>query len=707
MVFRPSIDARLAFVLMPFKHPFISYYEDIIKPAARAAGLETRKADEIYGTGPIIQDIWNSIWKATAIIADVTGKNPNVNYELGICHALGIPTVIITQSIEDVPFDYQHRRCILYKTDGSTWQRDLRKALSATLKAVIEGEDGAAELGWPYETDPSRQPQQSGTLIPASSARERVLRGIRLVRDATSSAFGPSGTSVSVSQAGGQHAFLKKGTDIANAIHSPEKLERVGIGHAQRLMAEMRSAVGDGSKTSLLLFYKMFSSGSAALRRNHPLRDILRGMERATEAAVFAIRSQAELASDDSIRKVARTAAGGSESLGDLVVDAYKRAGRDGIVVIERTGLLECVLEVQEGMVFDRGYLDTALLTSAEDYECKLDDVYVLIYGLKISSMRDLLPLLEQVAATKKPLLIIADEVEGEALATIVLNRKTGALDCLAVRSPGFGDRRMALLQDIAILTGGTAITPASGRRLDSLTIQDLGRARKVIVTKESTTILGGAGEPNLPKHVGNIRRELSRATDAFSIEKLRERLVKLSGAVASVRIGGISPQEIADRAYHAESSMHSAQRAIEEGVVLGGGVCFLQAKPSLAKLSLKKPGELAGINVIYEALDEPARQLVINGGTRNAEQALRKMGASIGRGFNSATGKVGGLASLGVVDAMATVTRSVQLASAFARGLLEAGAYDAPASEQEAEPDPDKLEPRELEDFLEDHDVE
>jgi chaperonin GroEL len=639
----------------------------------------TLKADEIYGTGPIIQDIWKQIWAATVVIADVTGKNPNVNYELGICHTLGVPTVIITQSMDDVPFDYRHRRCIQYSTDGSTWQRDLKKSITATLKQVLAGEDLSPELGWPYDTSPLRQGPETGPLTPASDARDIVVHGVRLVRDAVAYAFGPRGGHVSSSTGQDELRSYKKGMDIAGLIHSSQKLESTGINEARQVAAEMRNSVGDGSKTAVLLFHKMVDGGSVALKRNHPRADVLRGMERAVEAAVSAVRGGSKPLTGDTVMHVARTAAGGNSMIAALVVEAYRKAGHDGLIVVERSTQTESTLDFQEGMQFDRGRIDAPSISPAEAQEWVLDNAYILTYGSKISSMRDLLPLLEQIAMVKRPLLIIADDVEGEALATIVVNRQRGTLDCLAVKAPGFGDRRSALLQDIAVLTGGVAITYSSGRRLENVTLQDLGQARKVIVTKESTTILGGAGEAKLRDHVAGIRQALSRASVQFDVEKLRERLAKLSGAIAAIRIGGISPQEIGDRAYAAESSMYSVQRTVEEGAVLGGGLSLLRAKSAVSKLSFKRSGEVGGVNVIADALEEPLRQLAINSRLDPHDVAKRVKRANKPRtGLNSETGKLQDLGSAGILDPAATVTHAIQLAFSHARVLLETEAWDS-----------------------------
>jgi chaperonin GroEL len=395
-----------------------------------------------------------------------------------------------------------------------------------------------------------------------------------------------------------------------------------------------------------------------------------------------AIRSSSKPVVGDSALHIAKTAANRNASLATHIVDAFKRAGADGLIVVERTSLRTTELAVQEGMHFDRGYIDAGLVKSVAQ-ENVLEDPYILLYDSKISSMRDFLPVLEQIAKSGAPLLIIADDVEGEALATLIVNRKRGTLNCIAVRSPGFADRRNAILQDIAALTGGTLVKVSEGRRLDGVTFRDLGRARKALVNKDSTTILGGASESTIGEYVETIRRELAHTKDPFETEKLRERLARLSGAIVTIRVGGISEQDIADQAYLAESAMHSLHNAIEQGTVVGGGVSLFHAKESLATLAFKRPGEVAGVQVLAEALEEPIRQLIINNGRDPAELVKRiKRSRKQGVGFNSETNDVQDLEAVGVLDPVGTVTSAIQLAFSHARTILQTASWDAAPDE-------------------------
>ena len=336
------------------------------------------------------------------------------------------------------------------------------------------------------------------------------------------------------------------------------------------------------------------------------------------------------------------------------------------MIVIQQSNSVDTTLDVQEGMVFDRGYIDRSLVAPNESRESVLENAYVLTCESKISSMKDLLPILEQVAKSARPLLIIAEDVDGEALATLAVNRERGTLNCLAVKAPGFGDRRKSMLQDIAVLTGGLALTIGLGRRLESM-------------TRDDTTILGGAGETNLKKHVETIREELSRTADPFAVEKLRERLARLCGAVVVIRVGGVSGEDISDRTYWAESAMYSVQKASEEGYVLGGGISLLRAKPSLKNLHFKKPGEAAGVKIVAEALEEPIRQLLLNS-RKDPEEVLKviRRNRNSTVGFDVLNDAVHDLVATGIVDPVVTITKAVQLASSHARTILETAAWDS-----------------------------
>jgi chaperonin GroEL len=402
-------------------------------------------------------------------------------------------------------------------------------------------------------------------------------------------------------------------------------------------------------------------------------------MARAIEVILASIRAQSKQAKKGSLAQVARTAAGGNSQVANLVVEAFSRVGRDGIVVIERNRSPQCVLELQEGMSLDRGIIDEGFFQPTEVGECTLEDAYVLACEQSVSSMLDILPLLEEIARAKRPLLLIAGNVEGEALATLIVNRKRGTLDCLAIKAPGYADRRRAILQDIAALTGGNAITLSSGQSLASVAIKDLGTAKKIIVGKSETTILGGAGEANISKHLDAIREELARTINEFDAEKLRERMARLSGAIASVRVGGDSEQDISDNVYAAESAMHSVQTAIEEGVVAGGGVSLFHSKEGIKRLGLKKPGEVAGVLALTEAIEQPLRQLLGNSGA-DTEGVLGKLKRSKNprMGFNVETSKSETLDEAGVLDPVATITHAVQLAYSHARPLLATAAWDS-----------------------------
>jgi len=674
-------------VLLPLRPPFLGYFEKIIKPAALEAGLTALKADDIYGTREVIKDIWDLIWKARAVVAIVTDRNPNVNYELGICHSLNVPTVLITEREEDVPFDYRHRRYIQYHTREADWQQKLTEDLTKTLKTVLSSPALDNDLPWPYDTFELNVSGRIGSLLSAGKARSSVVKGVDLVSCAVAPAFGPEGSQVSVTipRLGRQIAY-RRGARIAEGIRSGYPLESQGIEQAQRLSHEVLNAVGDCSKTAVFLCAEMLRAGDAALQSGHKPRYLISGMRRAVEAATAYIMTQAKAVTGDQLHAIALAACGGDETVSAAVVEALRRVGSDGVVqVIDGTGA-NPALEFQEGMSFDRGLLSPFFVTDIERQECVLEDSYVLIYDGKIGSMRDLLPLLEQLARAGKPFLVIAEDVVQEALATLVVNKQRGTIACAAVRAPGFGDNRTALLQDVAVLTGGRAFLSEVMRPLSEIKLLDLGRAKKVIISKDTTTLIGGSGSPReVASRIKQLKNEMSQTRSDFEIDRLRERLAKLAGGIAVLRSAGRTADDLADSRYKLESAMHSCSSAIENGYVVGGGVCYCRAKSQVDKLVPKNATEKLGIDAVSGALVSPLRQLLENSQHPDPSDIINQVvqGSNNMTGFNVESGHVEDLSNAHVFDSAKALQQALATSLAYAEGILKTAAWDtAPSPE-------------------------
>jgi hypothetical protein len=505
-------SSTLCFVLLPLRSPFLGYFEKIIKPAASEAGLVAVKADDIYGTRAVMSDIWEHIWKARAVVAIVTGKNANVNYELGICHALGVPTVLISEKKEDVPFDYQHRRYIPYRTKEADWQQKLTEDITKTLKTVLSTPSVGEEFPWPYDTFDLSVSGRIGRLVRSEDARTYVVQGAELVSMSLAPAFGPGGkrVSVTITELGRQMAF-GRGARIAQRIKSGDPLKTQGVEQRGRLSQEVLSTVGDATKTGVFLSAAMLRAGDAALRAGHNAKDVLSGMQRAVETANAYIRTEARPVAGEQLKGIALSASGFDGAIATAVVEAFKKTGKDGIVQVVDGAGGELRLDVQEGMYFDRGFLSPLFITDPERQECVLENCYILVYERQIGSMYDMLPLLEKIAKSGRPLLLISLDVAGEALATLVLNKQRGTLSCVAVKAPGTGDQRAALLQDVSVLTGGKAFLEETATPLEDIELNDLGRAQKVIVSKDNTTLLGGAGRPGeVAERIKQLRMQLS-----------------------------------------------------------------------------------------------------------------------------------------------------------------------------------------------------
>jgi chaperonin GroEL len=652
---------------MPFEDPYFEYFAGIIVPAAKEVGLTAIKADDIFGTTPIIHDVWSQIWRARAIIADVTGKNPNVNYELGLCHALGVPTVLITQNIEDVPFDYRHLRCIPYETKRVDWQEKLRRRISLTLKSVIAGLDPYEDLRWPYDTNALQSLRSIGTLVPAEEGTESVIKGARLVRDATARALGPHGTNVSVSQTYGNDRFDRSGVVIASATSSFDPLQQKGVEHARRLAQEMHATVGDGSKTSILIFQEMVEHGYKACQSGIMQRDLIHEMDVCVEEVVSALGAISRLPKAKDIASVARTAAAGDAFIGNVISEALAKAGKDGVVSLTETSQPNTSLEVREGFYFDRGLLSTRFITDESRQVAELSDAFVLMCDSTVSSMRSLLPVLEQVIGANAPLLVIANNVEGEALELLALNKEKRTLRCAAVRRPAIE----SLLEDIAVATGGTVISRSS-TSLENVHISQLGRAKKVEITKDGSWISGGAGTAQaIDSRAAGIRKQIEIEGSDYDKERLQIRLAMLVGTICAITVGGASSLDRAERMYKAQTALHSARSALISGVVPGGGTAYLRAKRAV------RDGTEAR-RIVLGAIDAPARQQILNARLSDREFVPKIEAASEKWvGFNAESRQGTDLDEAGVLDAVAVCVSALNMAFTHARAILQTGVWD------------------------------
>jgi chaperonin GroEL len=682
MVYRPKIDQKLCFVLMPFGPPFDGYYQKIIKPAANKAGLDALRSDEIYSTKAIIQDIWSKIWQASVIVADVTRKNPNVNYELGLCHALGIPTIIITRNIDDVPFDYRHRRCITYKVEDAGWEDKLRADLAGTIAAVMADTTNADELDWPYNTNMFEESPSGSVLIASGDARKTIIRGAEIVRNAIAGAFGPLGARVSVAGMVGSTIPVHRGNRIAQGIKSADPLEEKGIEEIRRVTSSVFGLCGDGTKLAAIVAAGFMTKGQELIERQYHPQTVLNLFDKALERVLGRLSVNSQQPNGATLKAVARTAAHGDKRAGEMVFEAMKKAGKDGVIAIETSHTAESNLELFEGMRIDRGYISEQFITHPDRQEAVLENCFVLIHERKISSMKDLLPVLEEVAKLGRSLLIIAEDVDGEALSTLVVNKLRGTLLCVAVKSPGFADRRRHLLEDIAVLTGSKPFMNELGIPLERATARDLGKAEKVIVTRDDTTIIGGGGSPQaISDRARTIRTQIETAANAMEQEKLQERLAMLVGSVAVLKAGGVTDVDVTEELYKLESAMHSARSAIEHGCVPGGGVALFRAAIALDEWKAGDELELAVKQSILSVLEEPISRLIENV-KRSPTQMLEEIrkSSSMNVGFNTTTGKIEDLMEAGIVDSVWPLRQSLQVAFSHARAVLQTSTWDMSA---------------------------
>ena len=506
----------------------------------------------------------------------------------------------------------------------------------------------------------------------AQEAREKILRGVNVLADAVIVTLGPKGRNVVLEKSFGAPTVTKDGVTVAKEIELEDKFENMGAQMVKEVASKTSDVAGDGTTTATVLARSIYTEGMKMVAAGHDPMSLKRGIDRAVESVVSELKGLSKPTKDRrEIAQVGTISANNDSTIGDIIAEAMEKVGKEGVITVEEAKGLETTLEVVEGMQFDRGYLSPYFVTDPERMEAKLEDAYVLIHEKKISSMKDLLPVLESIAKTGKPFLLIAEEVEGEALATLVVNKIRGTLSCVSVKAPGFGDRRKAMLEDIAILTGGKVIAEELGIKLESVTLQDLGRAKRIVVDKDNTTIIDGAGKKSeIEGRIKQIRAQIDETTSDYDREKLQERLAKLVGGVAVIRVGAATEIEMKEKKARVEDALHATRAAVEEGVVPGGGVALIRALSALDGLRAGED-EKAGIDIIRKALEDPARWIATNAGWEGSVVVDKIRNNKGPFGFNAATEEFEDLMKAGIIDPTKVVRSALQNAASVASLLL------------------------------------
>jgi len=524
-------------------------------------------------------------------------------------------------------------------------------------------------------------------VIHGEDARRHLIKGVNKLADAVKVTLGPKGRNAVLEKKFGSPVITKDGVTVAKEIEldGPEK---VGAAMLREVASKTSDVAGDGTTTATILAQTIIREGFKTVTAGANPMAVKRGIDKAVEIAVEEIRKLSKPVRGDMIAQVGSISANNDLAIGEIISEAMKKVGKDGVITVEEAKSIETSLEVVEGMQFDRGYLSPYFVTDPERMECTLEDAYILLNEKKISSMKDMLPLLEQVAKSGKPFLIISEDVEGEALATLVVNRLRGTLQGCAVKAPGFGDRRKAMLDDIAVLTGGKVISEDLGIKLESVKLADLGTAKKITIDKDNTTIIEGAGKPkDIAGRVKQIRAQVEETTSDYDREKLQERLAKLVGGVAIIKVGAATETELKEKKARVEDAMHATKAAAEEGIVPGGGVALLRATKGLDQLNLDDPDEQIGVNIVKRALQEPLRQIAQNAGHEGAIVVAKVIEGKGNFGFNAETEEYGDMVASGVIDPTMVVRTALQNAASIGGLLLttEALITDAPEDDKPA----------------------
>ncbi len=525
------------------------------------------------------------------------------------------------------------------------------------------------------------------------AARQEILKGVEILAKAVKATLGPKGRNVVIDKKFGSPTITKDGVTVAKEIELSNPYQNIGAQLVREVASKTSDIAGDGTTTATVLAEAIYREGLKHVTAGANPVSLQRGIQKAVEAAAEQLAKIAKKVKDkEEIKQVATVSANWDTAIGDIIAEAMDKVGKDGTITVEEAKSIETTLDVVEGMQFDKGYLSPYFVTNAETLEVKQDDAYILLYEKKISSLKDLLPILEKVAKTGKPLLIISEEVEGEALATLVVNKLRGTINVCAVKAPGFGDRRKAMLQDIATLTGGKAITEDLGIKLDSLELADLGRAKSVVVEKENTTIIEGHGKNSeIQGRVNQIRRQIEETTSDYDREKLQERLAKLAGGVAVIHVGAATETEMKEKKARVEDALHATRAAVEEGIVAGGGVALIRTLPAIEALKLGITDEQIGVDIVRRAIEAPLRELARNAGVEGGlivQEVKRRKG---NEGYNVATGEYEDLVKAGVVDPKKVTRSALQNASSIAGLLLttEAVITEIPEKKEKPAADP------------------
>ena len=529
-------------------------------------------------------------------------------------------------------------------------------------------------------------------IVHGEDSRQAILRGVNHLADAVKITLGPKGRNVILDKKFGSPTITKDGVTVAKEIELKDSLENMGAQMVREVASKTSDIAGDGTTTATVLAQAVIRDGIKTVAAGANPMALKRGIEKAVEAAVGQLEKISVAVKDDAlIAQVGTISANNDETIGKIIAEAMKKVGKDGVITVEESKTLETDLEVVEGMQFDRGYLSPYFVTDPERMECTLENALILIHEKKISNMKDLLPLLEQIAKGGKPFLIIAEEVEGEALATLVVNKLRGTLHCAAVKAPGFGDRRKAMLEDIAILTGGKVISDDLGIKLESVKVDDLGTVKKITIDKDNTTLVEGGGKSSdIEGRVKQIRTQIEETTSDYDREKLQERLAKLVGGVALIKVGAATETEMKEKKARVEDAMHATKAAVEEGIVPGGGVALLRLTSAIDKLKKLEEDEQIGVNLIKRALEEPLRLIARNAGHEGAVVAEKvRANSSVNYGFDAEKEEYGDMIERGIVDPTKVTRCALQNASSIASLMLttEALVSELPEDDKDKAP--------------------